>query len=1049
MGIVLFLLVLSEITYGEIASFSNLKSMSVFGDAGYNFTQHNSEVWILRSNCRLNQNGSQSAEAAAMVLWIEHDTQQIRGSINGSYRVTVYMNGQITTDPALKIGFVSENIPASGGTNSWIGDFLLLSKPQISVKLKQTYPGKTPELYWQAQRCREVQSDQKSAAITKINSTISEQKWQSAPISGAIGQSANSQSVNSIVENNNSNSNAQSGSSFSLNSDLGNILPVDLGTALESGQRLITVTARNDIPLNFNWKTQPDTDVSVVYLSGGINMTVAGTGPEGTIDITADKLVIWSDGKNVPDLNGNKSQSNTLPLQVYLEGNVVFRQGDRKLIADKMFYDVTLKRGTILNSQIWTPADGYEGLLRINAEKLQQLNANEFYAENAFVTSSMMGKPSYRIQMDSVMIRDQVSPIIDPVTGLQKEDPLQKTPLYSHQQYIDGKNGTVYAGDVPIFYWPSATTKLEQPTMYIRSLRVGSDSTYGFQLFTGWNAYELFGCTNPPEGTDLTLNIDPLTNRGIGHGAVFDFDRYMESGLFSGPINGQIDFWGIYDWGKDNLGEGRRSVVPEQKYRYKLNTQARHVFSNGLELTAETGILSDRDFMQEYFKDDWFLKKSPATGLQLRQEIGNLSWDIALDAKVNNFYTETQQLPRADLYWLGESLLSDSLTWYSASSAGYYKLSPGSYPTAKENQQFFDYLNWEQANAGGRFVTRNELDYPFQAGPVKVVPYVLGEAGWWGANETGNVDRLYGQVGIRAAMPFWKAFPGVRNQLLDLHGIVHKASLELEWYWGDSSRSMYDMPLYDMLDDQSIIQYRHMFGATVFGGPTPYRFDERSYALRSGLGNHVTSPGIEILDDINVIRLGLNQRWQTKRGPEGRQRIIDWITLDAGISLYPDRNRDNYGSFAGLANYDFGWRLGDRFSVVSSGLWDFFDDGIHAWSIGGKLEKPGQGELYAGIHFLSGPVKNTVLSLSAKYWMSPKWHITFGSDFDIEGQGNIGQSFAITRVGESLLVRAGFYVDATRDDYGFSLTLEPRFLSKGSIGNSIGGIHPTGAYGLE
>ena len=44
----------------------------------------------------------------------------------------------------------------------------------------------------------------------------------------------------------------------------------------------------------------------------------------------------------------------------------------------------------------------------------------------------------------------------------------------------------------------------------------------------------------------------------------------------------------------------------------------------------------------------------------------------------------------------------------------------------------FNYLPWEVGDRqGGRFATRQELDWPFQLGPVKVVPYALGEAAHW------------------------------------------------------------------------------------------------------------------------------------------------------------------------------------------------------------------------------------------------------------------------------------------------------------------------------
>ena len=47
----------------------------------------------------------------------------------------------------------------------------------------------------------------------------------------------------------------------------------------------------------------------------------------------------------------------------------------------------------------------------------------------------------------------------------------------------------------------------------------------------------------------------------------------------------------------NNLGEGRRNVIPEVRYRYKLFGNFVHQFSNGLQLTGEVGLISDRDFM--------------------------------------------------------------------------------------------------------------------------------------------------------------------------------------------------------------------------------------------------------------------------------------------------------------------------------------------------------------------------------------------------------------------------------------------------------------------
>ncbi len=149
-------------------------------------------------------------------------------------------------------------------------------------------------------------------------------------------------------------------------------------------------------------------------------------------------------------------------------------------------------------------------------------------------------------------------------------------------------------------------------------------------------------------------------------------------------------------------------------------------------------------------------------------------------------------------------------------------------------------------------------------------------------------------------------------------------------------------------------------------------------------------------------------------------------------------------------DYDFRWHVGDRLTLVSDGIFDFFDQGQKIVTVGGFLNRPPRGSLYAGFRVLEGPIDSKILSLSYTYWMSPKWVSSFGTTIDLGSQGNIGQNFSITRVGESFLISAGFNVDASRNSVGVDLAVEPRFLPKNRLGN-VGGaqIPPAGAFGLE
>ncbi len=88
-----------------------------------------------------------------------------------------------------------------------------------------------------------------------------------------------------------------------------------------------------------------------------------------------------------------------------MEGNVVFRQGEAVIHADRMYYDVARRSGVVLQAELLTPVPDYEGVLRLRTEILQQLGPNRFLAQNAFLTASRMGRPGYRIQVESATPR--------------------------------------------------------------------------------------------------------------------------------------------------------------------------------------------------------------------------------------------------------------------------------------------------------------------------------------------------------------------------------------------------------------------------------------------------------------------------------------------------------------------------------------------------------------------------------------------------------------------------------------------------------------------
>ena len=835
---------------------------------------------------------------------------------------------------------------------------------------------------------------------------------------------------------------------------------------LPLGMRRWQAFPRNDLDNDFQWRQLPNGE-SALIVSGGVRVVVdgltaeglpTGFGPIGSIDISTDRAVVWTTGADSSFGPGGIQSSDT-PLEIYMEGNIEFRQGERVVYADRMFYDVRRQIGVILNAELLTPLpklDGYkyQGLVRLKAAAIRQLDASHFTATDALVTTSRLEEPAYHFGSQQIFFEDVQREAIHPLTGAPIIDPTG-TPVVDHQQLAESSGNFLYVRGVPVFYWPQLATDLRKPTFIIDKIRIGEDDIFGAQAMVDLDAYQLFGIRNAPQGTDWGLSLDYLSDRGVGFGTDFEYARDDVFG-FQGPANGIFDFWAIDDSGLDNLGRGRRTILPEESFRHRLSGRHRQRLESGWEITGEVGWVSDRTFLEQYYEREWDEDKSPRTGLRAKRYNNNRVLTVEANGQVNDFFTETEWLPRVDHYWLGESLLGDRITWFAHSQAAYAQLNNATTPIEPTLAAQFSPLPWEAGPGqnGERLVTRQEIDLPLQLGVVKVVPYALGEAARWGEALDGQaLDRTFYQTGVRTSIPAWAIYPGVRDGLFNLNGLAHKVVFEAEVSFAEANRNYDELPLYDPLDDIAITEFRRrLFDATLLPNIdfADQKFDPRFYAIRSGMQGWVTAPSTEVADDQFAVRTGMRHRLQTKRGGPGRQHIVDWITFDTNVTWFPKADRDNLGQDFGLLDYDLRWHVGDRFTVVSDGAADFFGQGLKMVSGGVFINRPTRGNGYVGFRSIGGPFNSNVLLGSYSYRFSPKWISTASAAWDLGPTGSIGQNFSFTRIGESLNVTVGANVDNAKNNVGLRVFVEPRFLPRKRLTSMTGiEVPPAGAFGLE
>lgn len=819
------------------------------------------------------------------------------------------------------------------------------------------------------------------------------------------------------------------------------------GGIRNSGRTHVEITARDStVDLNLKIYTNPaNANERIHVASGGARVSVespalaaagAVPGQSNTGTILADNIVAWQSSMSDGDSR----------WEIYLEGNVVYVQGTRTIYADRMYYDANMQRGTILDADMLTPMQSYDGLVRLRSDVIQQMDANTMEAFGPAMTTSRIGVPRYWLQSDRLTITKEQRATIDPASGLVQS---------SDEYFADSRNNRVYVAGTPVFYWPRFRTSLNDPTLYLDRVRVGNDRIFGTQIMTGWNLFQVLGIRNRPENTRWIGVVDYLSDRGLGFGTELDYQREGLLG-YPGRAEGFSRTWFINDSGLDNLGRDRTSLVPEAERRGNILARHRHRFSPGVDFRAELGYLSDRNFLEQYYERRWDTEKDYTTGVWLSRNVGTQSFNLIADAQINDFFTQTSWLPRLDHFVLGQPLLGDRLVWHGHSSVGYARFRPANSPLDPADLAPFDLLAWESADTNGvRATTRQEIDMPLQVGPVKVVPYVLGDVSYWQeALDNNDLLRGYGQTGVRFSVPFWKVDPTIQSTMWNVNGLAHKISLEAEFLYADSSQNLDELPLYDPLDDDSQEAFRHRLAFNTFGipkgGDVPLKYDERYYAFRRGMQGWVTGAVPEIAEDMAAIKLGARQRLQTKRGLPGRERIIDWITLDTQVVLFPEADRDNFGSTAGLLEYDFRWHLGDRVSLVSDGMADFYSEGLKTASLGVQLGRPSSGNIYVGYRSIEGPISSNIVNANLQYRMSDKWGFRANTAVDFGDTGTIGHTFSLIYIGESFLWRVGANADTSRDNIGFVFGFEPRFIGRSRSFNPGGvSVGPAGSKWLE
>ena len=333
---------------------------------------------------------------------------------------------------------------------------------------------------------------------------------------------------------------------------------------------------------------------------------------------------------------------------------------------------------------------------------------------------------------------------------------------------------------------------------------------------------------------------------------------------------------------------------------------------------------------------------------------------------------------------------------------------------------------------------------PFYVGPIKVVPYLVGDVAYYSQDINGDQQgRLYGGGGIRWNLPFSRLFPDIKSDLFNINGIYHKINLVGNYFASQSSTHANIFPQLDRFNDDATdqalrdirpVQTLYTPGSATFLTTSPL-FDPQNYALR----RLIYTP--DSLDTMNVAQLGIDQPLadQPLRAP-GEEHVVDWMTLNVGISVFPHSERDNFGHTFGIFQYDWTWNIGDRTALTSSGWFEPQQGGPDAWDFGMVTGRPDATSFYLGYRQID-PVQSKAVVASVVYPFSAKYAVSANTVWDF-GDHVTTYSIFLARMGTDVLFNFGLSYNSTLNTISVALEIVPNLARRAS---RAGAYFPTAA----
>lgn len=797
-------------------------------------------------------------------------------------------------------------------------------------------------------------------------------------------------------------------------SDLGTVMLPGSGRLVSAG--VLTFSAEDIAIVG----SEHEGDERTILLSGGVGLELSGTRTKKQgRTMTAQRAVVFLTPGTLAEL-GQVARADV--LGIYLEGEAVMQDSRSTQRGSRLYYNVEADRALVLDGVLSTREPRTGTPLYVRAKSIRREGERQFVAERATIANTSFAKPHVSIGARKVIVEQYQREVDGSIVTGNK---------------VDARNLTLNAASLPVLWFPRWVGDPER--VPLRGLGFETSNSEGFAVKTTWDAWVLAGL-EPPRGVEAELLVDVYEKRGLGLGGLVSWKRPTFEGRAFGYVlpsdNGVDDLRSGEEFDQD--GRLRGTIIAENRWDIDENWTLR----------LEGTHISDQRFLESVFDEDFRDRREFTTrGLLTRrgeQTLFEAELAHRFDDFVSNEYLllskgyTVDRLPEIRFTRLNTDLMGDLapgvLTYNAEVRAGQLGLNFDDVRASERGlRRSFESMRLFGTPAEGsigdrlrgsglnekpvwRFDTRHELSMPMTFGAnggFHVTPFVVGRLTTYDSDFSGlsphedDRTRLWGAAGVRLATTLSRVDDSIESRTFDLHRVRHVIEPGITlWHAGTTIDSV-NLPIYD--------------------------------------------EEVESLVEGSMVRVGIDQKWQTQRGGPGRWRSVDVFTLRAEWVWSSDdvdsqspigryfEDRPEFSNPGEFYNLEALWQVSDAVGLAGRVVHDI-DQREASYVTGGVVINHG-GEFYTTFDVRRvEAIDATVLGTTASYALTPKYRLFADASYDTVSGDFERISAGVDRAFPNVSLRASIRHNNTQGDTSFGITIAPRGIPSGGFGFSgIGG----------